>query len=171
MDVNKLIVDLVERDAKNVEKKLEGHIVDMIFQEISQETYHYLIENREHAETAREVLRAINYFGLHINLSVTDYLAGKMDGLLMLPRDDYVSTLSHILSSLIDLIGSVTCIGELTSVAFERDDSSTSIPRIEEVLNSLPNGKNLVSMFRGELTRLRDAKKLFLEIFKEPATE
>lgn len=65
MDVNKIIVDLVERDAKNVEKKLEGHIVDMIFQEISKETYYYLIENREHAETAREVLRALNYFGLH----------------------------------------------------------------------------------------------------------
>lgn len=89
----------------------------------------------------------------------------------MLPRDDYKSTLARILSSLIDLIGSVTCIEQLALVAFDREDSFASIPIIEEVLNSLPNSKNLVSMFRGEIVRLRNSKKLFLEIFKETSTE
>ncbi len=168
MGIDDMIIALVERDGKGIESiedELQKHILDIIFKEISESTYRYLIENVDHVETAREVLCVLRYFNAHVTLSGIDYLDTKLDELASMPIEEQQNSLGHILESLVILIGEEKCGELLARVAFHREAADRVIAFIETVLSE--KDERLLELFEGHIEDFRESKRLLIEIFGE----
>lgn len=163
-DINRTLRELVDFSILDAPERLaRDYFSELIRQDITVDTYIYLIENEKSRFVSLRVLHLLRSMSIPVTFFIPDYLNMKLEEFMALTRDECTSKLKNIIESLGELVGRKEAIHQLALSLYRRPDGDYWLPFAKKSLRELKNGTDMVMYLLSFYKDLMTSKKFNLE--------